>query len=183
MNDEYIRIFAIMPSDIYKTKDLTSEEKLIAERITALCKKEGYAWISNKALADMYGIREDTVSKHIKHLIDYGYIKCIYGKNNNGNKKRTIYLSNNIWDNEAIISSLDNQSSIGYSSKYNNKNKYKEKYIDNDMVDGHPRYGKDENGIEYWDGKEIPQEIEPIDDQEFLDEWNEFVDSLDNDEE
>ena len=43
MNDEYIRIFAIMPSEIYKTKDLTSEEKLIAERITALCKKEGYA--------------------------------------------------------------------------------------------------------------------------------------------
>ena len=95
MNDEYIRIFAIMPSEIYKTKDLTSEEKLIAERITALCKKEGYAWISNKALADMYGIRVDTVSKHIKHLIEYGYIKCIYGKNGNGNKKRTIYLSNN----------------------------------------------------------------------------------------
>ena len=164
MNDEYIRIFAIMPSEIYKTKDLTSEEKLIAERITALCKKEGYAWISNKALADMYGIREDTVSKHIKHLMGYGYIKCIYGKNNNGNKKRTIYLSNNIWDNEAIISSIDNQSSIGYSSKYNNKNKYKEKNKDNDMVD-------------------VPQESEPIDDQEFLDEWNEFVNSLDKDEE
>ena len=178
MNDEYIRIFAIMPSEIY----ITSEEKLIAERITALCKKEGYAWISNKALADMYGIRVDTVSKHIKHLIDYGYIKCIYGTNNNGNKKRTIYLSNNIWD-EAIISSIDNQSSIGYSSKYNNKNKYKEKYNENDMVDGHPRYGKDENGIEYWDGKVVPQEIEPIDNQEFLDEWNEFVNSLDKDEE
>ena len=121
MNDEYIRIFAIMPSEIYKTKDLTSEEKLIAERITALCKKEGYAWISNKALADMYGIRVDTVSKHIKHLIEYGYIKCIYGKNGNGNKKRTIYLSNNIWDNEAIVNSIDNQSNIGYSSKYNYK--------------------------------------------------------------
>ena len=127
----------------------------------------------------MYGIRVDTVSKHIKHLIEYGYIKCLYGKNNNGNKKRTIYLSNNIWDNDAIISSLDNQSNIGYSSKYNNKNKYK----DNDMVDGHPRYGKDENGIEYWDGKVVPQESEPIDDQEFLDGWNEFVDSLDKDEE
>ena len=183
MNDECIRIFAIMPSEIYKTKDLTSEEKLIAERITALCKKEGYAGISNKALADMYGIRVDTVSKHIKHLIEYGYIKCIYGKNGNGNKKRTIYLSNNIWDNEAIINSMDGQSNIGYYSKYNNKNKYKEKYKDNDMVDGHPRYGRDENGIEYWDGKVVPQESEPIDDQEFLDEWNEFINSLDKDEE
>ena len=131
MNGEYIRIFAIMPSEIYKTKDLTSEEKLIAERITALCKKEGYAWISNKSLADMYGIRVDTVSKHIKHLIEYGYIKCIYGKNGNGNKKRTIYLSNNIWDNETIVNSTDNQSSMGYSSKYNNKYNKKEEYEDN----------------------------------------------------
>lgn len=56
MKEEYITIYAIMPSEIYSTKDLTAEEKLIAERITALCKKEGYAWISNKALADMYGI-------------------------------------------------------------------------------------------------------------------------------
>jgi aromatic ring-opening dioxygenase catalytic subunit (LigB family) len=56
MNDYYIIIYAIMPSEIYKTKYLASEEKLIAERITALCKKEGYAWISNKALADMYGV-------------------------------------------------------------------------------------------------------------------------------
>ena len=131
MNGEYIRIFAIMPSEIYKTKDLTSEEKLIAERITDLCKKEGFAWISNKALADMYGIRVDTVSKHIKHLIEYGYIKCIYGKGNNGNKKRTIYLSNNIWDNETIVNSTDNQSSMGSSSKYNNKYNKKEEYEDN----------------------------------------------------
>lgn len=156
MNEEYITIFAIMPSEIYKTKDLTSEEKLIAERITALCKKEGYAWISNKALADMYGIREDTVSKHIRHLIEYGYIKCLYGKNDNGNKKRTMYLTNNIWDNQAVINSLSNQTNIGYYSKYNNKYNYKDKYIDNNIVDGHPRYGKDEEtGIEYWDGKPI----------------------------
>lgn len=43
MKEEYITIYAIMPSEIYSTKDLTAEEKLIAERITALCKKEGYA--------------------------------------------------------------------------------------------------------------------------------------------
>ena len=118
-----------MPSEIYKTKDLTSEEKLIAERITALCKKEGYAWISNKALADMYGIRADTVSKHIRHLIKYGYLKCLYGKNDNGHKKRTIYLANSIWDNQAIVNSLNNQSNIGYTSKYNNKYTYKDNNI------------------------------------------------------
>lgn len=98
MKEEYITIYAIMPSEIYSTKDLTAEEKLIAERITALCKKEGYAWISNKALADMYGIREDTVSKHIRHLRQYGYIKCLYDKSGKNKSQRTIYLVNNIWD-------------------------------------------------------------------------------------
>ena len=31
----------------------------------------------------------------------------------------------------------------------------------------------------YWNGKKIPTEIEPIDDEEFLNEWNEFIESLD----
>ena len=68
--EDNIVIYAIMPSYLYKTKELTSEEKLIAERITSLCRKEGYCWITNKTLGDMYGIREDTVSKHIKRLRD-----------------------------------------------------------------------------------------------------------------
>ena len=67
MNDEYITMYAIVPSCLYKTKELTSGDKLIAERITALCKKNGYAWINNKTLALMYGIKEDTVSRHIRN--------------------------------------------------------------------------------------------------------------------
>lgn len=38
--EEYISLYTIMPSSIYKTKDLTTTEKLIAERITALCKNK-----------------------------------------------------------------------------------------------------------------------------------------------
>ena len=49
--EDYIKIYAIMPSSIYKTKLLTPTEKLLAERITALCKNKGYAWITNKSLA------------------------------------------------------------------------------------------------------------------------------------
>ena len=98
MKNEYIMIYAIMPSYLYTTKELTGEEKLIAERITALCRQKGYSWISNKSLADMYGIREDTVSKHIKKLKDIGFIKCLYGKDTNNKSTRIIYLTNNIWD-------------------------------------------------------------------------------------
>ncbi len=97
-NKENIIIYAIIPKYIYKTKELTSEEKLIAERITYLCKKKGHSWVSNKTLADMYGIREDTVSKHIKKLKDIGFIYCFYNKDKSNHSKRTIYLTNNIWD-------------------------------------------------------------------------------------
>ena len=47
-NEENIIIYAIIPKCIYKTKELTSEEKLIAERITSLCRKNGYSWISKQ---------------------------------------------------------------------------------------------------------------------------------------
>ena len=49
MKEDNILIYAIIPAEIYKTKKLTSEEKLIAERITALCRNKGYSWITNKA--------------------------------------------------------------------------------------------------------------------------------------
>ena len=68
MNDNYIIIYAIMPSEIYKTKDLTSEEKLIAERITALCKKEGYAWIRNEKLKDNIKNLMNTINELLEML-------------------------------------------------------------------------------------------------------------------
>lgn len=87
MKEDNILIYAIIPTEIYKTKKLTSEEKLIAERITALCRNKGYSWITNKSLATMYGIREDTVSKHIKKLERFGFIKCCIIGNQKINRK------------------------------------------------------------------------------------------------
>ena len=79
--EDYVVIYAIVPNEIYKTKLLTPEEKLIAERIIYLCKKEGFCWITNKALAKMYDIRVETASRHIKHLEEIGLIKCYYERN------------------------------------------------------------------------------------------------------
>ena len=124
--EDYIKIYAIMPSSIYKTKQLTPTEKLIAERITALCKNKGYAWITNKSLADIYGIREDTVSKSIKKLEKYGFIKCNYNWQSETKSKRIVYLTNDIWDKYNDTPSIDNQHNIDYltnhNSNYNNKN-------------------------------------------------------------
>lgn len=51
MKDDYIVIYAVVPKYIYETKELTTEDKLIAERIIYLCKKEGYCWIKNRTLS------------------------------------------------------------------------------------------------------------------------------------
>lgn len=176
MKEEYITIYAIMPSEIYSTKDLTAEEKLIAERITALCKKEGYAWISNKALADMYGIREDTVSKHIRHLRQYGYIKCLYDKSDKNKSQRTIYLVNNVWDEYTKPNRMMEQDNVGYISEYNNKRyNHKNNIKYNITENGNPMFGK-KDGIEYWHGKPIitqkasPEEIREM--EELLAEFS-----------
>ena len=146
MNDEYITIYAIIPSYLYKTKELTSEEKLIAERITALCRKEGYAWISNKSLAEMYGIKEKTASKHIKKLRDIGFIKCLYSQDINNKSNRVIYLMNNIWDKQASGGSLNKQYGIRYISEYNNN-------INNKYNNKNNNISYDADGLMLWNGK------------------------------
>ncbi|MBQ3475562.1 MAG: helix-turn-helix domain-containing protein [Bacilli bacterium] len=119
--EDSIVIYAVIPKEIYTTKLLTSGEKLIAERITSLCKKEGYCWITNKALGDMYGIREDKISKYIRNLKNYGFIKCIYRKNDQYKSNRVIYLTNYIWDKYTGDSRLYEQESIGYLKGHSNK--------------------------------------------------------------
>ena len=95
MKDDYIVIYAVVPKYIYETKELTPEDKLIAERIIYLCKKEGYCWITNRTLSEMYHITIDTASKHIKRLEKFGLIKCIYDHNDK-NTKRIIRLVDDI---------------------------------------------------------------------------------------
>ena len=78
--EDYIVIYAVVPKHIYETKLLTPEEKLIAERIIYLCKKEGYCWITNKKLSEMYNITIETASRHIKKLEKTAAIKTRYKK-------------------------------------------------------------------------------------------------------
>ena len=163
MNETYITIYAIMPSYIYTTKDLSSEEKLIAERITALCRQKGYSWISNKSLADMYGIRETTVSRHIKKLRDIGFIKCLYSQHINNKLNRVIYLTNNIWDKQTSDDCLNKQEGIRYITKYNNNinNKYNNK---NNII------SYDEDGTMLWNGKRCESNIATEEEQKELKE-------------
>lgn len=159
--ENYIVIYAIVPKHIYETKLLTPEEKLIAERIIYLCKKEGYCWITNKKLSEMYNITIETASRHIKKLEKIGLIKCIYD-NNDKNTRRVIQLVDDIWTKWSIRDKSNNQDNIDYTdkhnNKYNNRNKYK---YNSDKVDKTP--------VPWWLNEEIksepasPEEIEEMD--------------------
>lgn len=124
--EDYINLYTIMPSSIYKTKDLTPTDKLIAERITALCKNKGYAWVTNGTIADMYGIKEDTVSKSIKKLEAYGYIICRYMWKSGIKSKRKVYLTDDIWHKYNKYNSTNDLYDVDYlnehNNNYNNKN-------------------------------------------------------------
>lgn len=118
--EDYINLYTIILSSIYKTKDLIATDKLIAERITALCKSKGYSWITNKKLADMYGIKEDTVSKSIKKLEAYDYIICRYMWKSGIKSKRKVYLTDDIWHKYNKYNSIDDLYDVDYLNEHNN---------------------------------------------------------------
>lgn len=132
MKDDYIVIYAVVPKYIYESKRLTPEEKLIAERIIYLCKKEGYCWITNKKLAEMYNIRLETASRHIKKLEQIGLIKCSYNHNDK-NTRRIIKLVDNIWTTWSTKTKSDDQVGINYMVKHNNKYNKERKYKENTL--------------------------------------------------
>lgn len=149
--ENYIVIYAIVPKHIYETKLLTPEEKLIAERIIYLCKKEGYCWITNKKLSEMYNITIETASRHIKKLERIGLIKCIYDHNDK-NTRRVIQLVDDIWTNWSTRDKSNNQEDIDYTNKHNNKYNNRNNYKYNSDK-------KDKTPVPWWLDEEIEQDL------------------------
>ena len=146
MKEEYVTIFAIMPNEIYKTKELSPEDKLIAERLVYLCKKEGFSWVTNKTLADMYGIKEDSVSQHITNLKNYGLIKCVYSNETHSKSNRTIYLTEDLWAKYRENNRFNNLDTTGSVTGHNNNYNYK-----NNIKDNTPDWLHKEVEAEPWD--------------------------------
>ena len=122
---------------------------MIAERIIYLCKKEGYCWITNKRLSEMYSITIETASRHIKKLERIGLIKCIYDHNDK-NTKRVIQLVDDIWTKWSTRDKSNNQEDIDYSVKHNNKYNNRNNYKYNSDK-------KDKSPVPWW----LDEEIEP----------------------
>ena len=82
---------------MYKTKELSFLDKLIFERITALCHTNKKCYATNGYFADMYGVKNNAITVVIRKLKELNLIKVSYEKDNPNKSKRYISLSNDVW--------------------------------------------------------------------------------------
>ena len=84
----------LIPKIIKLDKDLPATAKLLYGEMFNHVYEDGdeqYVMITNKQLAEMYGMKEDTVYRLLKKLKDRGYIKIGYVNEGTPLKERRIY--------------------------------------------------------------------------------------------
>lgn len=81
--------YSIIPMEVLLDKKLSDKAKLIYAELSSLDSKAGFAWCSNKYLAELFDISVWTVSKCIQELAAGKYIKCEYETDN----ARKIYIN------------------------------------------------------------------------------------------
>ena len=74
MSEVQANYYAIIPANVRYDKTIPAAAKLLYAEITALCRKEGYCWASNRYFAELYDAAPSTVSGWIKALENAGYI-------------------------------------------------------------------------------------------------------------
>ncbi len=86
--------FAIIPANVRYDKTLTSNHKVLYAEITALTRKEGFCWASNKHFAEMFDVEKETISRWIALLEKKGYLRTTleYKENSKEIAQRRIYL-------------------------------------------------------------------------------------------
>jgi DNA-binding MarR family transcriptional regulator len=86
--------YTITHAKVRYDKRMPAHAKLLYGDISALCKKEGYCWASNKYLAELYGVSRGTITNWIKALESAGYIRTVAEYGEKGNiERRRIYLT------------------------------------------------------------------------------------------
>ena len=114
--------YTIIPSVVRYDKRLKPLSKLIYGEITALTNDKGYSWANNNYFAEIYSVSKDTISRAIRQLEEYNYIKCIYDKSKQNNEKRKIYLNKKLSISKMPIRCSKN-STDGIDKKVEDNNK------------------------------------------------------------
>ena len=151
MNNINKSYYAIIPANVRYDKDLSANSKLLYGEITALCNEKGYCWASNSYFANLYNVKNETISRWIGQLVRKGYIESIivyketkeidsrklYIKSSLDEKINT-YSQNNQYPHDKIINTpidekvKDNNTLFNntINNTSNNKKKKKESSLD-----------------------------------------------------
>lgn len=93
MENETPSYYAVIPADVRYDKRLKANEKLMYGEITCLSQKEGFCYASNSYFAELYDVTPQAISRWVKALESFGYIKCEYIHNGTEIKERRIYMT------------------------------------------------------------------------------------------
>ena len=122
--------YAVIPAEVRYSKNLTPNAKLLYAEITALSKKDGSCWASNKYFSNLYNVSTVTISRWISSLVENNFInrKIVYKKGTKEIDKRYLQLcsgginknvstpiNKNVKDNNTSI----NNTSINISNRKN----------------------------------------------------------------
>lgn len=83
--------YAVIPANVRYNKHLEPSAKLLYGEITALCRREGYCWASNKYFSDLYEVDERTIQRWLKSLKEQEFIS-VYVEQNGFNSIRKIFI-------------------------------------------------------------------------------------------
>jgi predicted HTH transcriptional regulator len=66
--------YGILPANIRYDNRLKPNAKILYSEITAIIKKDGYCIATNQYFAILYKVSEETISRWISQLCEYGYV-------------------------------------------------------------------------------------------------------------
>ena len=86
--------YAIIPANVRYDLRLKPNAKLLYGEITALTNRKGYCYANNSYFAELYNVSNETVSRWISDLVEFGYLKItlIYVNNTKQVAERRLFL-------------------------------------------------------------------------------------------
>ena len=87
--------FAIIPASVRYDHSIPPNAKLLYGEITALCNERGYCWATNSYFADLYGVKDRSITNWLGALEKAGYIirEQVFEKGTKRVEERRIYLA------------------------------------------------------------------------------------------
>jgi DNA-binding MarR family transcriptional regulator len=113
--------WAVIPPGVRYDKNLSAQAKLLYVELTALTKVRGYAWASNRYLAERFDVHTDSITRWLKELNEAGHIAIEIDRK--GGNRRKIILAETLPANLRLATRKNTDT---YPQKYGGLlNKYK----------------------------------------------------------